>query len=163
MLFTGGASVHLQMLNKQSRSYFQRAFPMSGTAFHSYVITKANHVQSIRECSNIFEMDKLIEYLKTEKSTALLDCPHLEFPDDFELIWAPVIESEDTEGAFLIKTPHEIYCDPNEDAPIMDTMFSFTAQVLHARTCTPDTAFYNHFIAFSVVGNVVGNVKLKFS
>lgn len=127
---TGGASVRFQMLNKQSRSYFQRAYAISGSAVNSFAFTKVNHVQLIRDCSKNTEMDKLIEYLKTENTSTLFQCPHLESPNDIYEIWAPVIESNETNDAFLTKTPEEIYKYSTEELPIMDTMFSFTAQVL---------------------------------
>lgn len=130
LCFLGGDAVHFHMLNKESRSYFNRAFAASGTAITTNALTKVNHVQQVQECSKIVEMDKLIEYLKTENSNTLIKCPQFENPVNLNTIWAPVVESIDTKGAFLTKTPREIYSDPDEGVPIMDTMFSFTSQVL---------------------------------
>lgn len=83
----------------------------------------------VQKCSNITGTNELIEYLKTENATTLLNCSPPNFGPDFFLTWVPVIESNNTKDAFLTKTPEEIYMDPNEDAPAMDAMFSFTSQV----------------------------------
>lgn len=129
MLYAGGASVHYQMLNKESRLYFQRAFAASSSAFDSYALTKVDHVQHIEECFEINGMEKLIEYLKTENSSTLMSCSPFENPYEPYKIWVPVIESNTTKDAFLTKHPEEIYNDLTEEIPTMDAMFSFTAQV----------------------------------
>lgn len=116
------------MLNKESRSYFQRAFALSGSVFQEYIFTKANHVQIIQDCSNITEIRKLTEYLKTENSSELLNCPLSESDRD---CWVAVIESNRTKDAFLTKTPEQIYNASTDEAPIMDTMVSFTGQVVY--------------------------------
>lgn len=122
------------MLNKESRSYFQRAYAASGSLFQSYVFSKANHTKIVQKCSNITETDKLMEYLKTENSSALIKCPRLEGPMvEFNIEWVPVIESNATKSAFLTKTPEEIFNGPTEELPIMDTLFSFTGEVLNFR------------------------------
>lgn len=123
------------MLSKESRKYFQRAFSASGTAFQPYALTKVDHVQHVKDCLNVTEMDELLKHLKSDDSDTLMNCPHYESSGDFSLIFAPVIESENTTNAFLTKTPEGIYNDlAGEDAPVMDAMFSFTAQVDSALT-----------------------------
>lgn len=114
------------MLNKESRLYFQRAFASSNVAFDSY----ENHTQHIQNCAKLNGTEQLIEYLKTENCSSLIECGSLRTPDQPRAVWSPVIESNNTNGAFLTKKLDDIYNDPNEVAQlIMDTMFSFTAQV----------------------------------
>lgn len=125
----GSASVHLQMLNKESRSYFQRAYADSGSAFQPYVFTRTDHVQHVQNCSNITETDKLLEYLKTVNSSNLMRACSLEVtPDIFNIVWSAVVESNDTKHAFITKTLEEIYKDANDGALAIDAMFSFTGQ-----------------------------------
>lgn len=112
------------MLNKESRKYFQRAFAVSGTAIRS----NADHAELIQKYSTFNKTGKLIDFLRTESSIALLNISYLETADDL-FVWSPVIEGNHTKDAFLTRTPKEIYSDSTEEAPIMDTLFSFTAQV----------------------------------
>lgn len=78
-------------------------------------------------------MEKLMEYLKTQNSSTLLNCTSIENPGESDdNTWVPVIENNTANGAFLTKTPEEIYNDPTEEAPAVDTMFSFTSLVLQA-------------------------------
>lgn len=116
------------MLNEESRNYFKRAFMFSGTAFvPSIVSRKRNHAQQIQECLQIFEVNDLIENLKTQNTTVLARCQPYKFPADVDLFWAPVIENVHTSGAFLTNTPEEIY--NSDKAPSMDAVFSFNSQV----------------------------------
>lgn len=116
----GGMSVHFQMLNQESRRYFKRAFAISGSAFNSIASIDENHVWRVQECTKIYQMDKLIEYLKMEnKTTALARCYHYSFWDRNYPVWVP----------FLTKSLEEIYNSFN-GAPDMDSWFSFTSQVL---------------------------------
>lgn len=120
------------MLNKESRSYFQRAFALSGSVFNSFAFSEVkNHTKVVEECSKSNDMEKLMEYLRTANESALIDCPHVD-PTDTVLYWSPVIESNTTNDAIITKSPEEIYNNPDE-APVMDAMFSFTAQVLYSR------------------------------
>lgn len=117
------------MLNRESRKYFQRVFAASGSAFQSYLFTNVNHAQHVQNCLNITEASQLIALLKIESISVLISCPALEALDDFSSspIWVPVIENTNTKNAFFTKTPQEIYNYP-AGAPMMDAMFSFTAQ-----------------------------------
>lgn len=130
MNFLGAVSVHLHMLNEQSRKYFKRAFMFSGTAFVPTVVQQNwNHVQQIQDCLQIIELNDLIENLKIENTTVLARCYPYTFPADLNLNWAPTIESVGTTGAFLTQTPEKIYNSGN--APSMDVVFSFNSQVLY--------------------------------
>lgn len=121
----GSASVHFQMLNEESRKYFNRAYLMSSSAFSFYAFSKANHVDKVKECSGIADNNRLIEYLKTAESSALSKCYRLE--KEFITTWIPTVEPPETVGAFLTKTPDEIY--DSDEAPTIDALFSFTFQV----------------------------------
>lgn len=153
------------MLNKKSRSYFQRAFAASGTTFNSFALSDVSHTQILQECSKITEMDKLMEYLRTENSSTLISCPLIDAAADvFNPVWAPVVESNNTKNAFLTKTPKEIYNNPSGEAPVMDAMFSFTAQV--SRNPVIFTLCQKVKINFSfhlvIVGGIVDIVQHKF-
>lgn len=115
------------MVNQESRKYFKRAFADSSSVFDAYAMRSRNHVQQVQECSKIHEMDKLIEYLKKESGDELVNCYPFAFSSDLDPVWVPTIEKPNTKGAFLTKSPEEIY--ESNEAPIMDSMFSFMAQV----------------------------------
>lgn len=118
------------MLNGESRKYFKRSFMFSATAFVPSVVSrKRNHAQQIRDCLQIIEENDLIESLKTQNSTVLARCHPYIFPSDLDLFWAPTIENYRTRGAFMTKTPDEIYNSDN--APSLDAVFSFNSQVSH--------------------------------
>lgn len=122
----GAVSVQLQMLNPESRRYFNRAFALSGSGLGAYAIWKTSQLEQIRECSKIYQKAKLIEYLKTENSTVLLQCQALK-ANRFRSIWIPTIENPRVVGAFMTKMPEETY--KSNEAPAMDTMLSMTSQV----------------------------------
>lgn len=117
------------MLNEESRKYFNRALAMSSTAFNYYALFEPNHLKRMQDYTKVEDNAKLIEYLKNADSKTLANCYQT---GNLELIlldspWVPTIESPSTKGAFITKTPEEIY---NSDAaPVMDTMFSFNSQV----------------------------------
>ena len=115
------------MANEISRKYFNRAFAMSSSVFSSYAMRKADHVQEIQECTQIYDADKLIEYLKTAKSNAFDTCYPWNFPGELNPIWVPTIESSSAKEAFLTKTLEEIY--NSDEAPKLDAMFSFASKV----------------------------------
>lgn len=114
------------MLNPESRKYFNRVFMMSSTALAAPAIWKASQLEQIQECSKIHKMTELIKYLKTANSSVLLQCYALQITR-FRSIWLPTIEDPSVFGAFMTKTPEEIY--KSNEAPAMDAMFSFTTQV----------------------------------
>lgn len=123
ILFVGGASVQLHMINEESRKYFQRAFSMSGSALQYYVLWAYNNnrEEQIQNCAKTNDTQKIIELLKTASGRALLNCNK---PG-----WNPTIESTHTKDAFLTQSPDDIY--NSSEAPIIDTMFSFASKVSH--------------------------------
>lgn len=132
--FLGGASVHFHMLNKKSRKYFNRAFASSGSAFNAFAIRRKNHLKLIQNCAKSEDTDKLIDYLKmTDMSKILYECCPIEtmkvgvVTERIRFTWAPTIEMPYSRGAFLTKTPSEIY--NSAEALMMDSMFSFNAEV----------------------------------
>lgn len=102
---------------------------MSGTVFNYYAMYKPHHLRRIQDYANIEDKNKLIEYLKTTDTNTLANCSKAEGLGTTLLVvaWAPTIESPSTKGAFITKTPEEIY--NSDEAPTMDAMFSFTSQV----------------------------------
>lgn len=125
----GGASVGFQVLNEESRKYFNRAFLSSSSAFNYYTLNETNHLQRMKEFSKIYDERHLIEYLKTVDSDILSKCHQYGIPDgrDLSVPWAPTIEDPDTVGAFITQSPQDIY--NSEKAPVMDVMFSFNSKV----------------------------------
>lgn len=127
--FLGGASVHFQMLNPQSRSYFQRAFASSGAALIFSVVRKTNHVKLLQECTGIYDIEVLKDYLTLADADLLRTCSPFNSKLGAILTpWVPSVERESINGAFLTKTPEDIY--NSNEAPVMDTMFTFNAQVI---------------------------------
>lgn len=115
------------MLNEKSQKFFTRAYPISGSAYSSYALLKENHVHKIQNCSQIHEPSKLIDYIKTTAADNLRRCYSYKFPGGLHPVWVPTIESPNTVGAFMTKTPDEMYSLGM--APSMDVMFSFATQV----------------------------------
>ena len=113
------------MLNEESRKYFTRALPISNTAFSGMTLFKESHVQHIQECSQLNEINDLIEYVKTSNVTTLRRCYNSEFK--FTIHWTPTIENSNAVRAFITKTPDEIYS--SDKAPVLDAMFIFATQV----------------------------------
>lgn len=113
----------------ESRKYFNRAFASSSSAFNRYAISRTNHVHHIQNCSQFNDMDKIIEYLRTsEMAKILYECYPLETIMGKNLyLYVPTIEMPNIRGAFITKTPDEIY--NSTEAPVMDTMFSFASEV----------------------------------
>ncbi|XP_055325786.1 esterase B1-like [Sitodiplosis mosellana] len=131
MLFgesAGGASVNYHMLNEESRKYFNRAFALSSSSLNNYVLYEPNHLERMQKISNIQDKLQLVEYLKTADSTELAKI--LRTNDLGQILlqaaWVPTIESPETKGAFITKSPDEIY--KSDAAPVMDTMFSIVSQ-----------------------------------
>lgn len=119
---TGGASVNFQMSNRESRKYFHRSFVASGTALNSYRLNGDDDVQLLQRCTQIDDLDKLIEYLKNVNGSSIARCNFLG-----RATWSPTIECINAPKAFLTKTPEEIYVSEKR-APNIDTMFSFNSQ-----------------------------------
>lgn len=128
-IILGGASVTFHMLNEISRKYFKRAFAMSGSIFSYFALTEGNHVNRIKECSNINNHDSLMEFLKTSASEILTQCHFTrDWGKTLKPEWTPTIEIPSAKNAFLTQSPDEIY--NSAKAPVLDTLFSFTSQVL---------------------------------
>lgn len=136
----GGASVQLHMLNEESRKYFNRAYAISGSAFGYYILHRNDNIKHIQNCSEVNGTGEMIEYLKTTSSSILADC--YAFTECLEgdrneisvchiagggNVWMPIIESPSTIGAFLSRTPEDIY--KSDKAPVMDTWFGFASHV----------------------------------
>lgn len=126
---TGGSSVHFHMLNMESRKYFNRAYSSSGSALNFFVLRKENHIKQVQMCAQTNELSQMLEYLKTTNDTILAHCCTSDGPGCGHYpIWTPTIENTSTTGAFLTKTPEEIY---NSDLSLtMDAMFSINSQVI---------------------------------
>lgn len=81
-------------------------------------------MQQIQECSQTRDSVKLFEFVKMANVSVLDEC----FASKSMLFFQPTIESPSITGAFLTKTPEEIY--NLGEAPEMDAMFSVTTQVI---------------------------------
>lgn len=122
----GAVSVQLQMLNAQSRKYFNRAFSISGSAFQDYVFRRQSHVELVQNCSRINGISQMIEYLKATNSGILTNfCVRTRGQPS--PVWVPNYESPNAKGAFLSQKIENIYNSNN--APVMDAMFAFASQV----------------------------------
>lgn len=120
------------MLNKISRKYFKRAFAMSGSLFSYFALTEGDHVNRIKECFNINEHYSLIEFLKTSASEILTQCHFTkDWGKTLKPKWTPTIEVSTAENAFLTQSPDEIY--DSAEAPVIDSLFSFTTQVFYEK------------------------------
>lgn len=117
------------MVNEISRKYYNRAYASSSTAFSSYALHKANHVEVVQKCLEINDKNKLVEYLKIADGHEILHQCHMWRTGfgTFSQTWVPTIETPNATEAFLTKSLDEIY--NSTEAPIMDTMFSFNAEV----------------------------------
>lgn len=122
------------MLNEESRKYFNRAYLGSSSVLSHYTLSEVDHLQRMKEFSKIDDKDKLIEYLKTTSSDVLSTChPFSMNGESLSVPWVPTIENPNTVGAFITKTPEDIY---NSDrAPVMDAMLSFTSKVIQTPNC----------------------------
>lgn len=112
--------VHAHMLNPESRKYFTRAFCISGT-LSFWKLRRDNYIQQLHECLEIDKTgNELVEYLKAANFSTLAKCHDIE--------WVPSIESPDAIRPFITQTPDEIHAAGK--TPLIDSMFSFTSQVL---------------------------------
>lgn len=101
---------------------------MSSTAFNFYALTERSRLNVIKECSKLNDIEQIISYLKKTDTNTIAKCHrHNGLLDIDNITWMPTIESAETPGAFLTKTPEEIY--ESGAAPMMDVMFSFTSKV----------------------------------
>lgn len=152
---TGGAYANVQMLNKKSRSFFTRSFAASGTSLNYYGYRKNNHLQQIQKCLNIYDVNKLVDYLKVAQPSDLFKCNVLDFTGI--PTWTTTLECANVPDAFLTKTPDEIY--NSNDAPQKDAMFSIVDQVHHAWIILSEFfVFKNTFFAVFLGSNTSGSV-----
>lgn len=124
--YSGAAFAHLQMLNKESRRFVNRAYLASGSslnpAFHPW--RRPSQMQNVKIYFQKNDTNTLIEYLKIASNKDLIySASHF---------WIPVVENRNAPSAFLTDVPENIL--KSRDAPVMDTMFSFTDQVLYVKT-----------------------------
>ena len=115
------------MVNEESRKYFNRAYAASSSSLTFYALRRTTHLQPIRECSQLDQIDEIIDYLKTTSVETLAKCYSNRNMNCILLNWAPTIEPSGTIGAFLNRSAEEIY--KSDSAPVMDALFSFTSQV----------------------------------
>lgn len=118
----------LHLLNKESRGFFKRAFLSSSSAFTHHSLVRANHLQRMKDLTEINDIEELIEYLKIADSEFLSTQYAFNTTETLTYPFVPTIESPNTVGAFITETPDEIY--NSGETPAMDTMFSFTSKVL---------------------------------
>lgn len=117
----GAISVQLQMLNPESIMYFDRAFIISASALGPYAVWEFNHLVQVRDCSKLYELVDVVEYLKTTNSTVLVKC-HQVKRNRIRTVWLPTVD-----GIFITQKPEQIF--RSSLAPAMDAMFSITTQV----------------------------------
>lgn len=121
------------MLNQESRKYFDRALPLSGSVYNYFALDKGNHVARMQECAAIADLDKIIDYLKTANTDVLAQCYFDRLRNTIKSKWAPTIENAEAVAAFLTETPDEIYNSGKVAA--MDTLFAFNSQVIEIIEC----------------------------
>lgn len=102
---------------------------MSGTIYDYYPLDENNHYKRMQKCSKIKSRKKLLKYLKTTDANILAACHATDSYGKMLLTmeWVPTIENPSTKGAFITQRADDIY--NSADAPVMDTLFSFTSQV----------------------------------
>lgn len=99
----GAASVHLQMLSSESRKYFRRAVPLSGTAFNYWAISEQNDHSALAHtiAKELGEpkqsIEQLVDFFKEVPSKNIVNYGSL-FIDEARRAghgaFIPVIESE---------------------------------------------------------------------
>lgn len=128
--FVGGASVHFHVINKESRKFFNRAYSTSGTALSFFALHRTNHLDRVQKCFQTNESDQLVAYLKVADRSILVKCHPFIIPDDLYPVWVPTIENANVNGAFITKTPDDIY--QSNLASKIDAVFGFTSQVINS-------------------------------
>lgn len=97
---------------------------MSGVVFNYDHLLERNHIAIVENCTEIKNnTEALIKYLKTADPNILTRCANV----SHSVVWAPTIESSQTQGAFITKNPIELYNSNN--APVIDTLFGFNSEV----------------------------------
>lgn len=148
------------MLNAESRKYFNRAFPISNSAFSETSFFLENHMKHIKKCSQFEKMSDLIEYLKTSNVTTLRKCYSTIYSGVGRVFWRPTIESPNTRNAFITETPDEIY--RSAIPPTLEAMFMFASQVYLKRkidefngmmVITKSSSFYLNLMKYLCLGS----------
>lgn len=96
----GGASVGYHALNEESRKYFHRAFPMSGTPLSYFAaLASNNHTDLVVEIAksnghSITNQHELIGYLKNVSSEEIFAGGPQIIPNErtLNMPWAPIVE-----------------------------------------------------------------------
>lgn len=109
------------MLNRESRNYFHRSFVASGTSLNSYRPNDGSELQLMQRCTQIDDVDKLIQHLKTTSTSNIAECNRMG-----TAIWSPTVECSNAPKAFITESPDALYAS-GETAPIVNTMFSFNS------------------------------------
>lgn len=150
------------MLNKESRRYFKRALVMSGSVYSIFALTETNHLKKMQQCAHTKDVNQIIEYVQTSDYKDIVQCY---FKDDWKETlkgeWIPTIEAPGTINGFITESPDEIYASSN--APVIDTLFSFTSQVFLFRSCptrvTPLVSITFNFLGTS---SILPRIAFKF-
>lgn len=93
---SGGASVSFHRLNAKSRSFFQRAYVMSGSAFNYYTLSPTNNKTDLivniakNQGVEISNTDQLIEYIQTVDSEYILNQTHYSFKNRSLMQFSPI-------------------------------------------------------------------------
>lgn len=96
----GGASVGYHAVNQESRKYFHRAFPMSGTPLSYFAeLTSNNHTDLVidiakRNGRSITNQLELVDYLKNVSSEEIFAGGPQIIPNErtLNMPWAPIVE-----------------------------------------------------------------------
>lgn len=126
--YPGASFAHLQMLNKRSRRFFNRAYLLSGSSLNPafYPWRRPNQMQQMKTCFQMNDTNTLIDYLKRANSSSFTSCT--------SPIWIPVVENPNGPSPFLTDEPENIL--KSRHAPNMDTLLSFTTQVFYLKKTT---------------------------
>lgn len=116
------------MLNEESRKYFTRAVPVSGSPYSYFALKTEDHLQRMYDCSKTTDQKSLVEYLKTASLEEIQQCKwETSWGNTINPKWVPTIEKPDAKMAFITQSPDDIYNSDN--APVMDVLFSFSNNV----------------------------------
>lgn len=97
--FEGAYSVGYQVLNAESRKYFQRIISMSGTAFNPSAFHHGNHkclIHAIAKNASqpVNSTEQLIEFVRRVPARQIQNFIDENVKLPFPLFWAPFIESK---------------------------------------------------------------------
>lgn len=127
----GAASINFQMLNQESRKYFNRAYLTSASALTSFAISKSDHMERMKEFLKLHDVDELINYMKTADCEFLATQYYWYSSNSLTFPWVPTIEIPNAVNAFMTQTPDEIYSSGK--ASVKDTLYSINTKVLKSK------------------------------